>query len=138
MSSQTEVDVIRRLYAAVNSQDEVALAQIFAPNMVRHDLAGMLGESHSSADVTDFLRKLHQAIPDLYMELEDVFANDSGQVAARATLSGTHEGEFLGAAATGKKVTFAAITLYRFEGDRVAEAWSLVDWAGALQQMRGS
>ena len=134
MSSDEDVDVVRRVYAAVNSNDVASLAEIFAPDMVRHDLTSMIANSEGGEAVTNFLQMLRQAMPDLHMELEDVFGDD-GRVAARVTLTGTHEGAFLGAEPTGKRVSFPAITLYRIENARVAEAWSLVDWAGALRQM---
>jgi len=134
MSSDQDVDVVRRVYAAVNSNDVATLAEIFAPDMVRHDLTALIANSEGGEAVTDFLQMLRQAMPDLHMELEDVFG-DGGRVAARVTLTGTHNGTFLDAAPTGKKVSFPAITLYRIENGRVAEAWSLVDWAGALRQM---
>ena len=138
MPADEDASLVREIYAAINRHDLAALRDMFAQNMVRHDLAGMLGESNSSAGVTDFLAKLQEALSGLHMEVEDVFANDEGRVAAHATLSGTHEGEFLGAPPTGKKVIFSAITLYQVRDGRVAEAWSLVDWAGALQQMRAT
>ena len=135
MSAEANADLVRRLYAAINANDHAAREQIFAPDMVRHDLAGMLGDVGSRGEVTNFLDGLRAAMPDLHMELEDVFGTDDGRAAARVTLTGTHQGEFLGAAPTGKRVSFPAITLYRIVDDRIAEAWSLVDWAGALRQM---
>jgi steroid delta-isomerase-like uncharacterized protein len=135
MSQEQDLDLVHRIYAAVNQHDSNSLESYFAPDMVRHDLAGMLGESGSAGDVTNFLERLREAMPDLHMQVEDVLANDVGRVAARSTLSSTHKGEFLGAAPTDKRVVFAAITLYQIKEGRVAEAWSLVDWAGALRQM---
>jgi steroid delta-isomerase-like uncharacterized protein len=136
MSAAEDVELVHRVYDTINRGDLGALHDLFAPDMVRHDLANLLGESGSSEDVSDFLTQLREALPDLHMEVEDAFATEDGRAAARATLSGTHKGEFLGAAPTGKKVSFAAITLYEIKDGRIAVAWSLVDWAGALRQMQ--
>jgi steroid delta-isomerase-like uncharacterized protein len=138
MTADENADLVRRLYAAINANDHAARERMLAPDMVRHDLAGMLGEEGSREGVSNFLDRLREAMPDLHMEVEDVIATDDDRAAARATLTGTHQGEFLGAAPTGRRVSFAAITLYRIVDGRIAEAWSLVDWAGALRQMQRS
>ena len=137
MTSDQDVDVVRRVYAAVNDNNVASLAELFAPDMVRHDLTAMIADSEGGEAVADFLQMLRQAMPDLHMELEDVFG-DGGRVAARVTITGTHARTFLGVEPTGMKVSFPAITLYRIDNGRVAEAWSLVDWAGAMGQIGGT
>lgn len=39
----------------------------------------------------------------------------------RLTFSGTHSGEFLGIAPTGREVSFTSVELYRVEGDKIEE-----------------
>lgn len=136
MPEHPNASLIRRLYDAVNANDGEALASYFTADMVRHDLTEMVPHSDGSEAVTDFLGMLRRAMPDLHMQLDDVVATDE-RAAGRVTLTGTHKGEFLGVAATGRRATFGAITMYRIEGGRIAEAWSLVDWAGALRQFTG-
>jgi steroid delta-isomerase-like uncharacterized protein len=138
MPADSDVDVVRSIYAAINRHDAAAQAALFAPGMVRHDLTAMIANAEGGQAVGNFLQMLRGAMPDLHMELEDAFSDGHGRVAARVTLTGTHEGEFLGAAPTGAQVSFAAITLYRIENGQAAEAWSLVDWSGALRQMGAS
>ena len=43
--------------------------------------------------------------------------------AERMTLRGTHLGEFMGVAPTGKPVSWTAIAIYRLEEGRIAECW---------------
>jgi steroid delta-isomerase-like uncharacterized protein len=137
MPSDTDgAALVRRLYDAINRNAHDELTQLLAPGMVRHDLTDLIASAEGSGAVSDFLGTLREAMPDLRMALDDVFATDDDRAAARATLTGTHRGDFLGVPASGKRVTFAAITLYRIEAGRIAEAWSLVDWAGARDQMR--
>jgi steroid delta-isomerase-like uncharacterized protein len=134
-SREQEEALVRRLYDAINRNDTAAQLEIFAPDMVRHDLTDLVEDSHGNRDVTSFLAGLRAAMPDLYLQLDDVLATGEGKAAARVTLTGTQTGDFLGAAPTGRKVTFAAISHYRIADGRIAEVWSLVDWAGALQQL---
>ena len=44
-------------------------------------------------------------------------------VVERMTLRGTHLGEFMGVAPTGKAVSWTAIAIYRLEEGRIAECW---------------
>ena len=134
MSAPDDVELVRRVYDLVNRGDLEALEACFAPDMVRHELTDLIAHAEGSDSVTSFLDGLRAAIPDLHMELEDVFATGEGRVAARSTLTGTMKGAFLGQAPTGRRASFAAITLYRVKDGLIAEAWSLVDWAGALRQ----
>jgi predicted ester cyclase len=48
---------------------------------------------------------------------------------------GTHRGEFMGIAPTGKHVTVTAITIFRVEEGKIAELWNNVDALGLLQQL---
>jgi predicted ester cyclase len=57
-------------------------------------------------------------------------------IAWRWTLTGTHVGPFAGLAPTGRRATLRGVNFQRLKGDRVAEHWTLVDVAGALQALR--
>ena len=49
--------------------------------------------------------------------------------------TGTHQGELMGIAATGKQATVTGLELHRFENGRVAESWINWDTLGLLQQI---
>ena len=53
----------------------------------------------------------------------------------RYVLTGTHEGELLGAAGTGQALEVEGITILRFEGDLVAERWNRLDDVKLLTQL---
>jgi predicted ester cyclase len=44
-------------------------------------------------------------------------------VAARVTYSGTHQGEFVGIPATGRKTTINGVDFFRMQNGRQAEHW---------------
>ena len=63
------------------------------------------------------------AFPDLRMEVQDVLVSGDKAV-ARVRATGTHQGAFLGMAATGKSVDVQLIDITRFGGDGLAhEHW---------------
>jgi predicted ester cyclase len=75
---------------------------------------------------------LLRAFPDLHVKVEDVIA-EGDKIVARNTVTGTHRGEFRGAAPTGKSVRYGEIFIFRFAGGRITEIWGVVD---VLSQMR--
>ncbi|MFN8452144.1 MAG: ester cyclase [Anaerolineae bacterium] len=54
----------------------------------------------------------------------------------RATISGTHLGEYMGAKPTGKKVSWTGLIIYRFDDDgKIVERWQDSDALTMLQQL---
>lgn len=76
--------------------------------------------------------KLLGAFPDLHITIEDVIA-EGDKVVSRNTVSGTHQGEYMGIPPTGKVVTWKEIMIVRFEDGRITETWGVAD---VLSQMR--
>jgi predicted ester cyclase len=56
-------------------------------------------------------------------------------VACRLVFDCTPQREFLGFTADGRRVTFAEHVFYRFENDRIAAVWSLIDRAAIAEQL---
>ena len=78
--------------------------------------------------------RLHRAFPDLHVTVEDLIA-DGDKVVARNTVTGTHQGEYMGLPATGKAVTYDEIFIFRFVDGRVAETWGVVDVFSQMRQL---
>ena len=66
--------------------------------------------------------------------MEDLIA-DGDRVVARVTTGGTHGGEFMGAPATGKRISVQEVDIFRIENGKIAEAWAAVDFFGMLTQL---
>jgi steroid delta-isomerase-like uncharacterized protein len=75
---------------------------------------------------------LLRAYPDLHITVEDLI-EEGDKVVMRDTVTGTHRGDLMGIAPTGKSVTYNEIFIARFAGGRIAETWGVVD---VLSQMR--
>jgi steroid delta-isomerase-like uncharacterized protein len=81
------------------------------------------------------IRAWRQAFPDFQTTVETLVAEDDW-VAFHLRHRGTHEGEFLGVPATGKRVDFRSMVFNRFRDGVVVENWGLHDHARALEQLR--
>ena len=66
------------------------------------------------------------AFPDLQMELLDL-VSDGDLLAARVRYSGTHQGEWFGIPATGRRVSVDEMMFFRFEAGQLVEAWEVDD-----------
>jgi predicted ester cyclase len=78
------------------------------------------------------------SFPDL-SAVVDLQAAEGDLVADRCTFSGTHGGApFREIEPSGAAVSFTQTTFCRIDGDRIAEIWEDVDFAGFMRQLSGS
>ena len=82
----------------------------------------------------DYFSTILEAFPDLWGTVEDTIVEGS-KVVVRMTWRGTHRGELLGLAPTGRTVAYKAIDIYRLDGDKIAEHWDVADALTLLQQL---
>jgi predicted ester cyclase len=66
--------------------------------------------------------------------IEDLIA-EGDKVAARWRARATHRGEYGGVPPTGREVEFTGISVYRIEGNRIAESWTIEDELGLMRQI---
>ena len=71
---------------------------------------------------------------DIQCTAEDLVA-EGDKVAVRWTWRGTHKGEFMGIAPTGKQVTVTGISILRIVGGKIVEEWGEMDNLGMLHQL---
>ena len=60
---------------------------------------------------------------------------DEGAVAGRFKCPGTHRGEFLGEAPTGRRMEVEEVFFLRSEGGRFVDFWVLEDSMGRMRQL---
>ena len=60
---------------------------------------------------------------------------EGDKVVSRYTVSGTHQGEIMGAAPTGKLVTHTGYQTDRISGGKIVESWTNWDALGLLQEI---
>jgi steroid delta-isomerase-like uncharacterized protein len=133
MSTEENKAMIRRVWEEVLDKGNLAAAnEIMATNYVYHGSGGQ--EFYGSEGFKQLVTMFRTAFPDLHATVEDMFAVGD-KVAHRATMGGTHKGDLMGIAPTGKQVTMSAIVISRFEGGKEAEAWANLDQLSMMQQM---
>ena len=81
-----------------------------------------------------FYEVFRQAFPNLKVVIEDMVA-EGDKVAARCSVRGKHEGEFLGKAATQSPVEITGITIVRIDNGKIVEAWNNFDFMTLYKQV---
>lgn len=133
MSIEENKRLLRRFWEEVfNGKKLAVIDELFAPDWVYHGAGGQ--EIHGPEELKQFLSIYFSAFPDFHANVEDLIA-EGDRVASRATCYGTHKGELMGIAPTGKRVTVPVICISRLANNKIVEDFELVDIFGMLQQL---
>jgi steroid delta-isomerase-like uncharacterized protein len=128
-------ELVERLHAELfASRDLGVLERFFAPDVVSHNMppsfpAGIEG-------VRRFFETFRDAFPDATVRIDEVVV-EGDRAAVATTIEGTHTGELLGMAPTGRRVAVTGIDLVRVVDGRVVEHRGLTDTVGLLRQLGG-
>lgn len=91
-------------------------------------------EIHGADGLKTMAQRYREALGGLRVTVDQQFT-EGDYVATRYTITGTHDGDLMGAPPSGKRVAFTGITISRCESGRVAEEWEITDLAGLLGQI---
>jgi steroid delta-isomerase-like uncharacterized protein len=131
--AESNAELVRTTLDLLNANDLDACVERMAPDFVRH-----LAEHPEPLPGPEAWRQgammLRRAFPDFHIDLDDIVA-DENRVAVRLTLQGTHTGEFLGFAATGRQVKYVSHESYKVADGRFAEEWVCSDTATLFRQL---
>jgi steroid delta-isomerase-like uncharacterized protein len=106
--------------------------EVVAEDFVDHQ--AMPGMSPDREGLKTLIRALHQAFPDMQMQIEDrIVAGD--KVVERWSCTGTHDGEFMGLPPTHRRIEIRGMDISRLEDGRLVEHWTQVDMLSMLQQL---
>jgi steroid delta-isomerase-like uncharacterized protein len=134
MSAESNKALSRRLLEeAFNAGNIDVIDELVTTDFVNHDAAlpePLIGPDAAKSSI----RGYRTGFPDLRITVEEQIADDMG-VATRWSAKGTHEGELMGMAPTGKQATVTGITIDRIVDGRIAESWTNWDTLGMLQQL---
>ena len=96
---------------------------------------GALGTVTGVDTIVPVLGGFIGALTGIKAEVQDVIANKD-LVALRLVVSATHTGNLLGIPATGRRVQWDAVDIYRVRDDgKISEQWAFEDMAAILSQL---
>jgi steroid delta-isomerase-like uncharacterized protein len=133
--SEDNAALVRKLHDALLSERDVdVLDRFFAEGFVSHN--NPPGFPPGVAGVKQFFAMFRDAFPDAAVAIDELVA-EGDRVAVATTLTGTHEGELMGMAPTGRAVSVTGIDIVRIEDGRIVEHRGLTDIVGLMRQLSG-
>lgn len=102
----------------LNGRDLAAVPRYTPASFVDHRHE----ESNGIEGTQKFLASVFAAFPDIHFTPEDMVA-EGDRVVVRFSIVGTHKGEFIGVAPTGKKVKWTGINIGRVVNGQIVELW---------------
>jgi predicted ester cyclase len=113
--------MVRRMVEAINAgKEDAAVDELFAPRAARR--------------VKRLFSAFRSAFPDWQEEIVELVA-EGDTIAGRFRCSGTHRGEFLDEAPTGKRMDVEEVFFLRVKDGRFVDFWGLEDSLGRLRQL---
>jgi predicted ester cyclase len=81
-----------------------------------------------------FITGFHKGFSNVVVQINEVLA-ENDKVCLRKTITGTHTGEFMGKAATGKKVILNVIEIDILKDGKITDHWSRNDFMQVFQSI---
>jgi steroid delta-isomerase-like uncharacterized protein len=134
MSEENKQKVRRFFEEAFGQGKTEVLDELVDPDFVCWDPNSETGEIRGLDTIKGEVGYFHSAFPDFRWTVEDQVA-EGDKVTTRYTLGGTHQGEFFGVPASGRRVEISGINIDRFEGGKLVEEWASYDLLGGMHQM---
>jgi predicted ester cyclase len=133
MSREKNKIAIHSFFEAVNTGNLDALDELLIADLIVHgDDLFPFGRGRES--VKKMITAFRTAFPDAIFTVEQIFA-EQDKVVSHVTVSGTHQGEWLSTAPTGKEITWTASSVTRFDDGKILEIWGIKDELTMMQQL---
>jgi serine phosphatase RsbU (regulator of sigma subunit) len=125
--------IFRRYAEEVWNQTNLEVVDEIFDRYISHQPDGSVLE-RGPEDVKRFISEFRSAFPDFHSTIDDQIA-EGDKVMTRWKIRGTHQGDFRGAAPTGREVEINGIGIFRFSSEgKVVESWDSYDQLNLMRQ----
>ena len=133
MREQENKKIVSRFVSEAQSRGNMgAVDEFLAESFIDH--SALPGFLPTPVGVKQLFGALRTAFPDLQAIIHDQIA-EGDRVVTRKTLSGTHQGTFMGIPPTGRKVKINVIDILRIVDGKITDHWNVIDRLGLMQQL---
>lgn len=131
MSEKNE-QLVRRYVEEIYTKGNLdRIDEFLSPEYVNHT---EFQEVEGLDAVRQFVDAMHVALPDLTEVIHNQVSDGDYEV-HRWTISGTHQGEWMGIPPTDNTIRFGGLTLARIKDGKIVEEWSYTNTLSLLTQM---
>ena len=133
MPIETNKALLRRFVEELMNQGNMtAASELIAPDFL--ELDPFPGQASGRTGLVESIKRLRTAFPDLVWRIEEMVA-EGEKVASLHTWSGTHQGEFLGIAPTGKRVRMSCTIFDTYQNGQLKQSRLVMNVLSLLQQL---
>ncbi|WP_293792441.1 ester cyclase [Pantoea sp. CTOTU46764] len=129
---KVEREAVEMLYRAFSDKKPDLLD--LAVTQDWNDIPLSPGQGPGPEGFKPLLASFIKAFPDINIIVHDM-VQEPGKIAVRAEITGTHLGEFMGIAPTGRGISVRLHEFHLLDGERVTTTWHMEDWLAMFQQL---
>lgn len=134
-AEQTPKEIVQRwINDGYNAGDLDVLRESVTEDVVFHGQPGVEGALEGREEYLDWAGGIAKALPDQKIEIHEM-VSEGDRVAARVTLTATHEGPLGDIPPTGESFEVDALALIHTEDGQIAEKWFRLDELGMMRQL---
>jgi steroid delta-isomerase-like uncharacterized protein len=131
-SEEANISLCKRLYTEINKGNLGVFDELTSETFVEHE--ALPGFPSTREGVKAFFAAMRTAFPDLAFNVE-FYVADGDKVVAYLTINGTNMGEFMGRAATGKKIDVTTVDIFQIKDGKVVAHWGVTDSQAMMEQL---
>jgi predicted ester cyclase len=133
MSTEENTAAVRRFWEGFNAHNLDVWDEVCTTDFINHNPALPTPDADLPT-IKQLIGVLLAAFPDMTSSEDDLIAVGD-KVVTRRTLRGTHKGEFMGIAPTGKEMAFSGAWLVQLSNGKLKQQWVYSDLLGLLRQL---
>lgn len=127
--------IVAPLYDALNQPVRKDVSALLAQAALPDYRSFHTNDEYLTRDqLTDVFKNIGASVPDLAWTIQDIRVNRD-QIVVRGRATGTPAAEFWGSKPTGKSFNTMAIDIFTVRNGKLASAYHVENWVGALQQI---
>ena len=126
-------ELMRKSFEEWNKGSSEFFMEATTPDYVIYSPSGNPNPA-SREEAVENVKMFWKGFPDISFNIEELIAVGD-KIIVRFIARGTHEGEFMGIPATGKKIEVSAIIISRIEDGKFVEEWEEMDTLGLMMQL---
>ena len=133
MATEINKQVMQRFVTFINTASADLAVELISPNAMFY-VPGRSEPMTGPGGYLEIIQMMRAGFSDIQWTLDDLVAEDD-KIAARFTMTGTHNGPFLGVLPTGKHIKVQAFNFYRLLNGKIVEEHGHPDLMGIMQQI---
>lgn len=130
--SEDAKTVVALFYDGINEGNFGVIDELVADDFIEQE--EFPGISQDKEGVWQFFAIFCTAFPDLRMDVHEVVV-EGDLACVRSTMSGTHEGNFMGIPPSGKRFEVTGFDMVRIRDGAIAEHWGVLDSMKMMLQL---